>query len=185
MGRTTLPITLTKVQREALVAKREAFAKAGKPRLVEHCRAVELCADGWELAEIALGVGRPYSTVQGWLRAFRAEGLRSIDPKPKSGRPRELDGHERMLLGKAIERGPLAEGYASGVWTSPMIAEYIKKRWYVEYTPAHVRKILHELGFSLQFPREKLALADQKKQARWLKRTLPRIKKKRASDEPS
>lgn len=185
MGRITLRIVLSRVQREALGAKRAAFAKAGKDRLADRCRAVELCADSWELADIARAVGRPYSTVQRWLREYRAEGLRSIDPKPRSGRPRELDNHERMLLAKAIQRGPLKEGYASGVWTSPMIADYIKNRWGVEYTPAHVRKVLHALGFSLQFPREKLALADKKAQARWLKRTLPRIKKKRASDEPS
>lgn len=185
MGRTTSRIELTSVLKESIARKRAAFAEAGQPRYADRCRAVELCAGGWELADIARGLGRPYKTVQEWLREFRKQGVRSLYVKPRSGRPRELGEHERMLLDKAIQRGPRACGYQGGVWTSPMVADYIKRRWHVDYTPAHVRKILHALGFSLQFPREKLALADQKKQAHWLKHTLPRIKKKRASDEPS
>lgn len=185
MGRKTSPIVLTQVQRETIARKRAAFGGAGKAGQAERCRAVELCADGWELEEIARAVGRPYKTVQEWLRLFRADGVKSLDIKPRSGRPRELGDHERLLLAKAIERGPQASGFNGGVWTSPMVAEYIEKRWGVKYHVGHVRKLLHQLGFSVQFPREKLALGDQKAQERWLKRTLPRIKKKRASDEPS
>jgi len=53
-----------------------------------------------------------------------------------------------------------------------------KSRWDVVYHPAHVRKILHQLGFSVQFPREKLALADKKAQETWLRETYPEIKKR-------
>ncbi|MGH7427535.1 MAG: IS630 family transposase [Candidatus Methylomirabilaceae bacterium] len=184
MGRTTERIVLTKTQRESITVKRDAFAKAGKARYADRCRAVELCADEWELNEIVAAVKRPYSTVQRWLREFRRKGLRSLEHKPRPGRPRELDDHQRMLLDKAIERGPRACGYHGAVWTSPMVADHIQKRFGVEYHPGHVRKLLHDLGYSLQYPRSKLALADHEAQGRWLKRTYPRIKKKPGSGEP-
>jgi transposase len=73
-------------------------------------------------------------------------------------------------------------GYAGSVWTSPMVADYISERWGVEYHPGHVRKLLHQLGFSVQFPREKLALADRDAQERWMRKTYPAIKKKRGRE---
>ena len=68
-------------------------------------------------------------------------------------------------------------GINGSVWTSPIVADYIKKRWGVKYHPGHVRKLLHELGFTVQFPREKLALANKRAQEIWLKETYPEIKK--------
>ena len=184
MGRTTARIALTAAQRDAIDAKRRGYAEAGRAAWADRCRSVELCADKWELNEIAAAVKRSYSTVQRWLREFRERGLRSLDHKPRPGRPRELDDHQRMLLDKAIERGPRACGYHGAVWTSPLVADYIKKRFGVEYHPGHVRKLLHELGYTLQFPKTKLALADHEAQERWLKRTYPRIKKKPGTDAP-
>lgn len=178
MGRTTKPIVLKKAQRESVIQKRKAFAKDGNIRAANRCWAILLADDGLELQEIVNTTEWPYKTVQKWLRDFRKDRMTSLEPKPKSGRPRLLTDHERLLLKKAIARGPRKCGYRSGVWTSPLVADFINKRWGVDYHPGHVRKLLHQLGFSIQFPREKLAHADKKKQERWMKKTLPSIKKK-------
>lgn len=154
------------------------FAEAGRHRWVGQCRAVLLLADGYSMEETSSIVNRPYSTVQQWSRRFRRNGIRGLKPKTATrGRKKKLGSHERLLLDKAIERGPRGAGYNGSVWTSPMVAEYIKKRWGVTYHPGHVRKLLHQLGFSVQFPREKLALADKKAQETWLRETYPEIKK--------
>ena len=74
----------------------------------------------------------------------------------------------------------MAAGYDSGVWTGPMIGDLIEHRFGVRYHKHNVPRILHELGFSLQRPRKRLARADAEKQATWLRETFPAIKKKRS-----
>lgn len=162
-----------------------AFAQAGKAAWADRCRAVQLVDEGYELATVARLVKRPYKTTQRWLREFRNNGLASLEHVPRPGRPRKLDAHERLLLGKAIERGPRKAGYPGSVWTSPLVADYIQKRWNVTLHPGHVRRLLNQMGYSIQFPRRKLALADKATQEKWLNEDLPTIKKKRSAKAPS
>jgi transposase len=77
-----------------------------------------------------------------------------------------------------IDSGPVAYGFLGGVWTSPMIARVIEQEFAVSYHPGHVRKLLHQLGFSVQRPRRTLARANPEKQDRWHRYTYPNIKKK-------
>jgi hypothetical protein len=48
----------------------------------------------------------------------------------------------------------------------------------IHYHPAHMSKILHELEFSVQRPKEILARADKALQSRWTRYKYPDIKKK-------
>lgn len=179
MGRAPLQLHLTPHQETTLRDKARKFAEQGGHRWADRCNAILMKADGETIDEIGRKLNRPRSTVQKWLTTWREEGLRGMDPKTHDrGAKKKLDDHERMLLAKAIDRGPKKAGYSSGVWTSPMVADYIKQRWDVEYHPGHVRKLLHELGFSMQFPREKLSRASQEAQEHWIRKTLPSIKKK-------
>jgi transposase len=65
----------------------------------------------------------------------------------------------------------------TGVWTSPIIVDLVKLRFRIAYSPSQIRRVLHELGFSLQYPRQELSKADKKRQATWLKEELPEKKK--------
>jgi len=55
----------------------------------------------------------------------------------------------------------------------------IQEEFAVSYHPGHVRKLLKEMGFSVQRPRRKLAKADSVAQDRWRRYTYPRLKKNR------
>ena len=72
----------------------------------------------------------------------------------------------------------MAYGLDTGIWTSAMITWVIVQEFGVHYHPGHVRKLLHELGFSMQRPRRVLAKADPKLQDRWHRQTYPNLKKK-------
>jgi transposase len=48
----------------------------------------------------------------------------------------------------------------------------------VRYHNHHVPRLLHQLGFSVQRPRKRLAKADVEAQAYWLRERFPAIKKK-------
>jgi transposase len=95
----------------------------------------------------------------------------------RSGRPKELTPTQLSQLDGLIDSGPIAYGFSSGVWTSPMIARVIEEEFNVHYHPGHVRKVLKALGFSVQRPRRLLAKGDPVEQDRWQRYTYPRLKK--------
>jgi transposase len=82
-----------------------------------------------------------------------------------------------------IEAGPLAAGFSSGIWTGPVVGQLIRDRYGINYHNHHVPRLLHQLGFSVQRPRKRLAKADAAAQAYWLSHRLPELKKKRLPSE--
>jgi len=66
-----------------------------------------------------------------------------------------------------------------------MVARVIEEEFSITYHPAHVSRILHDLGFSVQRPRKTLAQADQNLQSRWIRYKYPGPKKKPGAKERS
>jgi transposase len=90
----------------------------------------------------------------------------------------KLTEAQRAELVVLIEAGPQAAGYMGGVWTGPRIGDLIRKRFGVRYHNHHVPRLLHQLGFSVQRPRKRLARADRDAQETWIKKRFPAIKKR-------
>ena len=67
-----------------------------------------------------------------------------------------------------------------GVYDSRGLGDLIESRFGVRYHRHNVPRLLHELGFSVQRPRKRLARADVAAQATWLRKTFLAIKKKLA-----
>lgn len=130
-----------------------------------------------------LGVSR--SAINNWLLWYEAMGVDGLATGKAPGRARRLSDAQREELRTVIEAGPLAAGYSAGVWTGPMIGDLIDARYGVRYHNHHVPRLLHEIGFSVQRPRKRLASADAEAQAYWLRKTFPAIKKKRPPAEAS
>lgn len=119
------------------------------------------------------------STINRWFIWFQAQGTEGLrTKKPGKASPLLTDDQYGQLI-SLIEGGPVAAGFSTGLWTGPMIGELIRLRFGVKYHNHHIPRLLHKLGFSVQRPRRRLAKADHKRQAIWLKKTFPRIKKKR------
>lgn len=128
-----------------------------------------------DLAE-QLEVGR--STVNDWLRWYSREGVDGL----RSGRPGRSDPRlseaQRAELAALVDAGPLAAGLSTGMWTGKAVAALVKERFGVSYHPQYIPRLLHQMGFSLQRPRKRLARADPEAQATWVRERLPAPKKR-------
>jgi len=129
----------------------------------------------------ALDINR--TAITKWLAWYSAEGAEGLRTTPPPGRVPRLTETQRAEVARVVEAGPIAAGFSSGMWTGALVGEWIEKRFGVRYHPQHIPRLLHQLGFSVQRPRKRLARADLAKQAMWLKQTLPAIKKKRVPVE--
>lgn len=183
MGRSKNGEAISAARRSAdelrkLAALLKGAEAAGDLATWRRARAITSYLEGKRVVAIAesLDVGR--SSVNTWLRWYETMGAAGLETgKPPGAAPR-LSEEQRQELEQLIEAGPQNSGFTSGVWTGPVIGELILRRYGVRYHNHHVPRLLHQLGFSVQRPRKRLARADAEAQAVWLRERLPTIKKK-------
>ena len=173
------PQTLAKLIR----LKKEADQQ-GQYRVGARVQAVLLNHDGKTSGEIAYLLRRPRSRVTEWLKNYDDHGYEGLLEGHRAGRPAELTPKQKQQLCDIVDSGPVAYGFLSGVWSSVMIAKVIREEFSVSYHPGHVRKLLYDLGFSVQRPKRLLAKADPGKQDQWTRYTYPNIKKKPTTKAP-
>lgn len=161
-----------------LVKLSKEAEREGAYRVAKRLEAVVLNSEGRTSGDLAGILKAPRSKVSEWLARYEAHGVAGLLEGCRSGRPPRLTEAQRQRLGDILDSGPVAYGLDSGVWTSPMIAWAIEEEFDVAYHPGHVRKLLHDLGFSVQRPRRLLARADRREQDRWHRHTYPGLKKK-------
>lgn len=173
-------ISLHHKTREKLQRLKKEAETDGAYRVAKRIHAVLLNADDRTSGKIARIMDMPRSRVSEWLRNYCEHGFDGLLEGYRPGRPAGLEDAQTMVLCDIIDSGPVAYGYLSGVWSSPMITRVIEEEFGVTYHPGHVRKMLKALGFSVQRPKRVLARANPEEQDRWHRRTYPDIKKKPA-----
>jgi transposase len=167
------------VRKLRVVLKRE-----GEHSLDLRLRVVVLVSEGTSIKNTAGMCEVGITTVKRWLNTYRAEGVWALISKgPYEGKKSRLSDKQMRELYDMIEAGPEASGLDTGVWTSPIIAELVRRRFGVKYHPSQIRRILHKLGFSIQYPKQRLSLADKALQSLWIRQELPAIKKKPGGSE--
>jgi len=168
--------TAKKIQQ--LVKLSKQALRDGSYRVANRLHAVALNMEGKSAPEIADVLKVHRSKVSMWLHNWRHHGMDGMLEGHRSGRRPTISTTQQQKLSDILDSGPVAYGFTSGVWTSPMVTRVIEEEFSIAYHSAHVSRILHGLGFSVQRPKKVLAQANQTEQSRWIRYTYPNIKKK-------
>lgn len=174
-----LPTTFAKGNKKTLADLMTMLkeAQADKaPRVALRIQGVMLSLERHSVADIAQLLHVHRSTVHEWVLSWNQYGREGLYEGHRSGRPPALGSEARIRLSDIVDSGPIAYGLQTGVWTSPIIARIIEEKFAVTYHPGHVRKLLKEMGFSVQRPTTKLVQADPAKQNKWTRYTYPNLK---------
>lgn len=163
---------------EQLVNLRKHALHDGAYRVAARLHAVALNMEGKTAPEIAEILKVHRTKVCLWFRRWQTDGLDGILEGHRPGRPRRLSEKQCRSLADILDSGPVAYGFNSGVWTCPMVSRIIADEFAIHFHAAHVSRILHAIGFSVQRPKKTLARADQALQSRWIRYQYPSIKKK-------
>ena len=148
-------------------------------------RAGRLLMKGKSPSEVARTVGAPRQTVYRWLDILREQGIDGLRDMSKGGRPSRISPEQLDALREKLLEGPLANGYATDLWTLKRVRLLIEKEFGIAYSDVHVWRILGALGFSSQKPEKRAAERDEEAIVRWKKRTWPALKKKPAGKAAS
>jgi len=166
----------SRIRRQLLNLRQEAQTDKA-PRVALRLQALLLSADGHTPPRIADLLHVHRTRVHAWVCNWNQYGEEGIKEGHRSGRPCALTQKQRQQFHDIVESGPVAYGFNTGVWTSPVLAGVIQEEFGVDYHPGHVRKLLHRLGCSVQRPTTRLVQADPKAQNKWIRYTYPNLKK--------
>lgn len=109
--------------------------------------------------------------------AYRKGGIQALRVKKAKGAIAKLSEDEFTKLGEYVSQGPEKCGFDCGAWTCALVQVLIKEKFDVKYSLSQIRRILHKLGFSVQYPKRILSEVDIEAQTTWLETTYPAIKK--------
>jgi putative transposase len=151
-----------------------AELEARRRRAAEHFQA------GKSPSEVAERLGVHLSSAKRWKRAWSDGGVAALAAKPHPGGVPKLSDEQKQSLVKMLVDGPLAAGYQTDLWTCARVVELVRKKFRVQYDPGHFSRILHDLGFTPQKPRQVAREQDPEAVERWRQVDWPRIKKKLA-----
>ncbi len=140
-------------------------------------RALELLGKGLKPLEIAKRLDCSLSSVYYWDDLYKKKGDEALKSKPVPGRPEKLGSRQKRSLTQTLVKGAMKKGYSTDLWTLRRISEVIDKQFGVSYHPAHVWKLLKELGWSCQKPETKARERDEKQIKQWIHYQWPHIKK--------
>ena len=143
-------------------------------------RAVRLLEGGNTLSSVARMVGAAVSAVWQWRETVRRKGDKGLAARPAPGRPRKLTSRQRGRLPKLLVVGARAYGYRNDLWTTRRIGALIQREFGVEYHPAHVSRILADLGWSCQKPERRALERNEAAIEHWKRHGWVEIKKKPA-----
>ena len=125
---------------------------------------------------IAETVGVSESTVRTWKQRLRERG--SLQATRATGPERRLNSEQLEQLKGVLQTGPKEAGYVDERWTTSRVREVIGSRFEVWYHVDHVRKLLHQLGFSPQKPEQRALERDEQAIQTWVETVRPELEKK-------
>ena len=130
-------------------------------------------------AEIARQLGASRASVSRWAATLAQDGQRGLEARPIPGRSPRLDEKAWVRLGRLLDRGAVAAGFATERWTLKRIAALIEREFGVSYHPRYLERPLKAHGFSVQRPATRAKERDELVIAVWPKRDWVALKKRR------
>ena len=153
----------------------------------EHVRltAADLIEAGASDREVAKRFRVTRMSANRWRRALAAGGRAALLSKGPGGGPCKLTPAQVRELEAVLEASPAAWGWDEDqCWMLARIAEVVRRRFKVEYTPAGLDLLLHRIGWSVQIPARQATERDEARIAAWRGETWPVIKGRRRTWAP-
>ena len=106
-----------------------------------------------------------FKQITNWVHRFEEEGLEGLKDKEGRGRKDKLSLNQKQEISMLLTTElPTKYGFNSATWTGPLLINWIKKEFKIEYKKAQIYNIIKGLGFSYQKGRGIFPETDKVKQ---------------------
>lgn len=140
-------------------------------------RAWDLHLQGWSNKLIATALGVSPAAVCQWMTRSRLEGPASLAPRRRFGQGARLTLEQQQDLLLLLKEGPESHGFPGPFWTCRRIAILIVRVFRVTYSPNHVCKLMHRVGWSYQKATVQARQRDEPNIEAWIHQTWPSIRR--------
>jgi transposase len=140
-------------------------------------RAWELHQAGWKQKDIAAALGVTQGAVSQWLARARTGGPEGLRHRPAPGGVPRLSAAQRTQLPALLARGPEHYGFRGQMWTRARVAAVIQREFGVRYHPAHVSRVLRQIGWTRQKPVRRARQRQETAVQQWREERWPEIKR--------
>jgi transposase len=141
-------------------------------------RALELHEQGWSGQAIAAALGVTGGAISQWLTRARSGGRAALRSHPPPGPTPKLSEAQRAALPGVLAKGAEAYDFVGDVWTTKRIAAVIKRVYGVSYHPAHISRLMRQLGWTVQKPVLRATQRDEAKVTAWRDERWPALSAK-------
>ena len=150
----------------------EAQKRETDPKAATRLLAYMMRKEGKSIRGIMAALNKPYSTVRDWLVRAVQLGIGGRYDIINDGAPNKLSREQQKQLRADLVLGPRHCGFESGVWTAPLLAEHIRRKFGVHYSTGSMYDIFHRMGFSCRKPRPKHPKSASKREREEFKKKL-------------
>jgi transposase len=125
--------------------KSEKSAKIKERELI-----IKLSNEGKTCREIASILDISKSLVSFWVIRYKETG--DLKDKPRSGQPTQLTKERLTCISEELKKRLQEQNGKAGISTKEVV-KILEEETDKTYTPRHVQRLLHKMGFSLITPR--------------------------------
>ena len=136
-------------------------------KAVKRLTSALLYRQGKSPAEIEQLLGFPEQTVYDWLDTVAERDPTALGDLPRPGQSTRLTDDQWTELTATLAASPSEAGYDNPMWTSALVRDYIAETFAVEYSLAHMYRVMKRAGLSYQTARPHHYKADPAEQQRW------------------
>jgi transposase len=130
-------------------------------------RAWDLHQQGWTGRRIAEALDVTEGAVSQWLKRAREQGVAALHHRMPPGPTPKLTAEQRDQLPALLSYGAEAYSFLGDQWTTERVATVIAREFGVRYHPAHVSRLLRQIGWSVQKPIRRATQRDEAALAQW------------------
>jgi transposase len=112
--------------------------------------ALLLVLEGQPPGRVNAMLGLSRMTLERWINGMNREGIQSLIPVPKSGRPTQLTASVRQKLERDLEKAPREFGIQRSSWDGPTLVIHLRKCFGVNIKIRQAQYWLHRLDYSLK-----------------------------------
>jgi transposase len=112
--------------------------------------ALLLILEGHRPGWVAGVLGLTRQSLNLWMNKVNKEGLISLRPKQRCGRPARLTERLRQELKQQLKRPPLDAGLTRARWDGPTLVLYLKRQFGIDLKVRQAQYWLHQLGYRLR-----------------------------------
>jgi transposase len=95
--------------------------------------------------------GTSFKQITNWVHRFEQEGLDGLRDKKGRGRKDRMTLAQKQEVAMLLKKeSPIKFGFNTATWTGPLLIDWIKKEFKIEYKKAQIYTIIKSLGFSYQ-----------------------------------